>query len=85
MQTIAVGKDKKEILLYSTGNSITYDGAWQCEKKECIHLSMTGSSFCAVENLQNAVNELSWKNKNHYSKKKSRINLPSLISAIIRN
>ena len=60
MQTIVFGMDKQwdpavqhwELCL------VTYDGAWECERKECIHVCVNGSPCCTVENWQNTVNKL---------------------------
>ena len=37
---------------------VPYDGAWSCEKTECVHVCVTGSPCCTRENWQNTVNQL---------------------------
>ena len=37
---------------------VTYNGAWYCEKKEYIHVCVTGSPCCTAENWWNTINQL---------------------------
>ena len=42
---------------------VTYDGAWYCERIECVHVCVSGSPCCTVEK------KLHWGNKNLKKKK----------------
>ena len=59
-ETIAFGMDKQcdPAVSHWELRLVTYDGAWECEKKECIYVCVTGSPQYSVENWQNTVKQL---------------------------